>query len=510
MASPSENLAKSLESLRKRQGNPGTAAIRSRDLSRTDRERLLKNGFLKEVIKGWYVPARPDETRGESTAWYATFWTFCAAYLSERFGSDWSLSPEQSLELHAGNWTVPAQLLVRAKNAGNKVTNLPHGTSLFDVKANLPSPEDSLEVEGLRLFSIEYALVAAGPTFFKQSPTSARAALAMLRDASPLLSKLLEGGHSAIAGRLAGACRNVGRKKIANEIVETMQAAGYSVRESDPFEDGVSIQFAQAGTSPHLTRIRLLWQTMRESVIETFPPAPGLPKARKRYLKSVDEVYANDAYNSLSIEGYKVTPALIERVRTGDWNPDGIETDRAHRDAMARGYWQSFQAVRSSVEAALQGANPGQVADSDHGSWYRKLFAPSVTAGLLAPADLAGYRRGQVYIRGSMHVPVKREAVAESMEALFALLSSEESAPARVVLGHFFFVFIHPYMDGNGRIGRFLMNLMLASGGYPWTVIPVEERTRYMQTLEEASVRQNIKPFAQFIATLVRERLESS
>jgi len=39
-----------------------------------------------------------------------------------------------------------------------------------------------------------------------------------------------------------------------------------------------------------------------------------------------------------------------------------------------------------------------------------------------------------------------------------------------MVLGHFVFVYIHPYLDGNGRIGRFLMNLMLAAGGYPWTV----------------------------------------
>jgi len=464
----------------------------------------MKNGFLQEVMKGWYVPARPDETKGESTAWYASFWKFCAAYLSERFGSDWSLSPEQSLELLVGNWTVPAQLLVRAKNAGNKVTNLPHGTSLFDIKANLPSPEDSLEVEGLRLFSLENALVSAGPTFFKQSPTSARAALAMLPDASTLLSKLLDGGHSAVAGRLAGACRNIGRTKIADEIIDTMKAAGYSVRESDPFEDGVSVQFAQAGASPYASRINLLWQTMREQVTEIFPPAPGLPKAKKRYVKAVDAVYTTDAYNSLSIEGYRVTPALIERVRSGNWNPDDTETDRAHRDAMAaRGYWQSFQAVRSSIQAVLEGDNPGKVADSDHGSWYRELFAPSVTAGLLAPADLAGYRRGQVYIRGSMHVPVKREAVAECMEALFELLSSEELAAVRVVLGHFFFVFIHPYRDGNGRIGRFLMNLMLASGGYPWTVIPVETRTDYMQALEDASVRQNIKPFAQFIAKLV-------
>lgn len=58
-------------------------------------------------------------------------------------------------------------------------------------------------------------------------------------------------------------------------------------------------------------------------------------------------------------------------------------------------------------------------------------------------------------------------------------------------------------MGGNGRIGRLLMNLMLPSGGYPWTVIPVEERDSYLNALEQASVNQNIEPFAKFIAYLV-------
>src|ERR1700686_5858116 len=139
MASPPEKLAQSLEVLRKLQTTEGAGAIRARDLSRTHRERLLRNGFLQEVIKGWYIPSRPDEVKGESTAWYASFWRFCADYLEERFGTEWCLSPEQSLSLHAGNWTVPRQLVVRSSRAGNKVMPLPHGTSMLDLRAALPA-----------------------------------------------------------------------------------------------------------------------------------------------------------------------------------------------------------------------------------------------------------------------------------------------------------------------------------------------------------------------------------
>src|ERR1051325_1933496 len=135
------------------------------------------------------------------------------------------------------------------------------------------------------------------------------------------------------------------------------------------------------------------------------------------------------------------------------------------------------------------------------------MFAPSVAAGLLPASDLAGYRNGQVFIRNSMHVPLNKEAVRDSMPAFFDLLRAEEHPAVRVVLGHFVFVYIHPYMDGNGRMGRFLMNLMLASGGYPWTVIPVADRRIYFEALEKASVGDDIVPFTAFLAGLVKKGL---
>ncbi len=503
MATPSEKLAESLQALRHVQDERG-AAIRSRDLSRTHRERLLKNGFLQKVMKGWYVPVRPDEDVGESTAWYASYWDFCAAYLNERFGDDWSLSPEQSLLLHAGNWAVPPQLLVRAPKAGNKPVSLPHGTSLFEVRAELPERSQTEERSGLRLFSVPAALVASAPNVFRHYPTDMRVALSMIRDASEVLSVLLEGGHSKIAGRLAGAFRNIRKDKIADEIVKTMRVADYKVYEEDPFEAQAPFAIDTRERSPYVNRIRLMWQQMRADIVGKFSEAKGVAGGTKQYLARVDDVYVTDAYHSLSIEGYQVNPELIERVRSGDWNTDANDEDRERRDALAaRGYWQAFQVVRESVSKVLDGEDAGAVVENDHSEWYRELFAPSVAAGLLRPADLAGYRNHQVYIRRSMHVPPRYEAVRDCMPAFFKLLREEEDSAVRVVLGHFVFVYIHPYMDGNGRMGRFLMNVMLASGGYPWTVVPVEQRETYLAALEEASVKQNIVPFTEFLSGLV-------
>jgi len=503
MARPAEKLANALEALERLQTN-GLVAIRSVDLSRLDRERLVEAGFLKEVMRGWYIPARPDEPAGESTAWFASFWEFVTAYLTERLGSDWILAPDQSLLLHSGNRTVPQQLLVRAPGGRNKPTELIHGTSLIDTRLSLPADRDrTVTADGVRIYRAEAALVAASPQFYLNYPTDARTALAAQRDASALLERLLDGGHSVVAGRLAGAFRNIGRNRIADDISGTMKSAGYDVRESDPFSHPLAYPLPR-DPSPAANRIRLMWQDLREQLIGLFPE-PAHRNDAAAYLAEVEENYVNDAYNSLSIEGYRVSPGLIERVRGGNWDPEFNEDDRAHRDAMAaRGYWQSFQAVKSSLTEILAGRNAGDVADRDHPVWYRELFAPSVAAGIIKPSDLAGYRSNAVFIRGSRHVPLGPDAVRDAMPVFFDLLRDEPDPAVRVVLGHFVFVYIHPYIDGNGRIGRFLMNAMMASGGYPWTIIPVDRRDQYMTVLETASTSGELRPFGEFIAGLIK------
>lgn len=102
------------------------------------------------------------------------------------------------------------------------------------------------------------------------------------------------------------------------------------------------------------------------------------------------------------------------------------------------------------------------------------------------------------------------EVVRDVIPVLFELLRSEEDAGVRAVLGHFTFVYIHLYMDGNGRIGRFLFNTVLASGGYSWTLVPVEQRDVYMAALERASVDGDIQDFASFLGALVEKGIKSN
>jgi hypothetical protein len=475
---PNEKLATSLSELRKLQAG-GRRVFQSKEFGRVHRERLVKNGFLREVLKGWLITTSPGTDTGDTTPWYTSFWEFCAQYCEKRFGTDWNLSPEQSLLLHVENTVVPTQILVYAKKGANNLTNLPFGTSILDLKQKAklrPVPRDLILKDGLRLFNPTAALVKVSEHFFRHSSIAAQVALNSVRDPSELLGRLLEGGHSGIASRLAGAFRRVRRDSVADQIVKTMRSAGYDVRELDPFAPQLRLAALAPGVPPVVGRIRALWDSTREVVLEVAPASPGLPKNKKAYLSFVDDIYKSDAYHSLSIEGYTVTPELIERVRAGDWNPDGDRNDRSSLDALAaRGYWQAFQAVRSSVAKLIAGADAGALVREEHRDWYREMFQPSVAAGLLGPAALAGYRTQSVYLRGSRHVPPRWESVPDAMDVLFDKLEQEKGAFLRAVLGHWLLGYIHPYHDGNGRMARFLMNAMLASGGYPWSVIRVED-----------------------------------
>jgi len=475
--------------------------VRSSDMQRLDRERLQRAGWLQPIMKGWYLYGlSPDARPGSTTLWYGHFWDFARFYLSDRFGKDYCLSAECSLDLHTGATTIPRQVVAMTAASGANTLSLPHGTSLlvYPDPGNLPA--DPARLNGLQVMSLPQALCRATPRYFEASPMNAELALRMAEPVA-LSRALLQGAHTRAASRLMGAYQFIGESKRAARIKDDMAAAGYRISPVNPFQtDRPLLGSGYSAPSPLVGRLQALWEGMRKTVIEVFPTAPGLPRARKSYLGQIADIYQHDAYNSLSIEGYQVTPELIEKVRLGEWNPDASSQDREQVAAMAaRGYYETFQLVERDISAILTGASAADIVTDNLQDWYRALFSASVQAGILEAADLAGFRNRPVFIRGSSHVPPPHETLMDGMDTLFTLLNQEKVPAVRAVLGHFLFVFIHPYPDGNGRLGRFLMNAMLASGGYPWTVIRLKRRTQYMDSLEQASVDGDIRPFSEFI-----------
>lgn len=474
--------------------------MRGPDIARSDRLLLAKRGFLVEIIKGWYALTTPQAETGDTSFWHAHFWGFASAYLRHRFGSDYSVSAEHSLDLWTGNTHTPSQVIVIAGKGGTSTVELPNRTSflLYEDKKNLPHP--TVIKRGVQVMPLALALVRVSPGFFRHSVTNAEIALRLVRPED--LSRVLLGGAGspAAAGRLVGAFRHCGLEEQADRLAADLAAAGVEFVEINPFAAAPQLPAGLLFTSPYVGRLKALWLHMRPVVNEIFPAGPGGLSA-DACLRRAAEIYSHDAYHSLSIEGYQVTPELIARIAAADWDPETEGKDKGQVDAMAaKGYYEAFQAVLPSLREILGGQPAPTIVNRDLPAWYRALFSPSVQAGLLPAYALAGYRNDPVFIRGSEHVPPPPEAVPELLDTLFALLAAEPSAGVQAVLGHFLFVYIHPYADGNGRIGRFILNALLASGGYPWTVIRVEHRKAYMAALEKASVRHDIGDFTRFVA----------
>lgn len=508
MATPNEKLADALLVLHQAQGQNNRKVFKTDEFSRTNRERLLRFGFLVEATKGWLYLANPNAKPGDTTPWIASLWEFCSTYANARYGNDWHVTAEQSLLLATAHTMIPAQVVLCSPKASNTSIQLPFRNSIFNLTSKPADPADIETVDGIRRLRVPFALTVVPEGFFKEHQLSAQLALKQVRSASEVLGTLLDRGASTVAGRLAGAFRHVGNAKFADEIVGAMTSMRYDVREQNPFDPNV-VPVVLPNANPVAGRIAALWQSCRQVVIDRMPPAPGLPAEPDQYMSQVEDVYKSDAYHSLSIEGYSVTEELIERVRAGAWNPEANPEDEKNRDALAaRGYWEAFQLVKNSVAEILQGGDAAEIVERDHNAWYRAMFAPSVAANILRARDLAGYRNHPVFIVTSDYVPPRAEAVMDGMTALFEQIRNEPEPNVRAVLGHWLFGYIHPYPDGNGRAGRFLLNALLASGGYPWTIVRMEDRGEYLAALNAASIRGNIGPFADLMARRVAAALE--
>lgn len=120
------------------------------------------------------------------------------------------------------------------------------------------------------------------------------------------------------------------------------------------------------------------------------------------------------------------------------------------------------------------------------------------------------YRKNNVLISGSKHRSVEYMLVEEKMGELLSWYnaSKEQLQPVELAaLFHFKYVYIHPFIDGNGRTARLLMNLILLRNGYPMAIIKNEDRSEYMKALEMASVNGQTDAFVSVIARAVDSSL---
>ncbi|MDD5337149.1 MAG: Fic family protein [Candidatus ainarchaeum sp.] len=125
------------------------------------------------------------------------------------------------------------------------------------------------------------------------------------------------------------------------------------------------------------------------------------------------------------------------------------------------------------------------------------------------PQNAGYYRMGAVRISGTDYAPPNAAKVPILMQEVYRMLNTREGEPVETAAKiHQKFVDIHPFIDGNGRTARLLLNLYLMRNGYPPVIILRAERKKYIRTIMQARLENEITHFANFVAKAVERSLD--
>lgn len=208
-----------------------------------------------------------------------------------------------------------------------------------------------------------------------------------------------------------------------------------------------------------------------------------------------DELILRWTYNSNAIEGNTLT--LQETKVALEGITIGGKTIREHFEAI------NHKEAILYVESLVKDNEPLT-------EWEIK----SIHALVLKNIDndnMGKYRNINVLISGAEHRPVDHLNISDKMSSFMQWYTSvgQTLHPVeRAAKVHVDFVGIHPFIDGNGRTSRLLMNLELMKNGFPPVVIKVEDRLAYYQTLDTAHVSNDYKPFIDLVIKAVEESFE--
>lgn len=209
-----------------------------------------------------------------------------------------------------------------------------------------------------------------------------------------------------------------------------------------------------------------------------------------------------DVYHSTTVEGYNITPEEVSKLL--DEHELDISKEKRITDFLAvKGYAMAFDFLIKKIKNDF--GHP-KINEQLIKNIQTHLWTPNVNYGIFDEKNLGLYRNEPVYIRNSFYVPPNWRKVPEMMNSYIELISQIKNKIYYSVLSHGDLVKIHPFVDGNGRTARFLMNYILLCSGYKWVTIRNDHRDAYFRTLEQAQTQGEIIPFAKFIINLIEQK----
>ena len=222
----------------------------------------------------------------------------------------------------------------------------------------------------------------------------------------------------------------------------------------------------------------------------------------KPFPKEIDERLKEDlvvlwTYNSTAIEGstlsLKETAILLEEgIAVGNKPLTDYLAAKGHRDAINLLFGWVAETKREIRESDI-------------------LELHKATMKGIVEKYIGAYRPVQVYLRGSSFLPPPPNKVPKLMGEFIYKLNRNPNKYGPITLSalsHLEFESIHPFVDGNGRVGRLLANWVLMQGGYPPIIISKRERLRYLRLLEQAQTKSNFYPLVVFFKKKVLEALD--
>lgn len=236
---------------------------------------------------------------------------------------------------------------------------------------------------------------------------------------------------------------------------------------------------------------------IKESLIPIIESKLELLKKRRSLtegeLERLNEEFLTEyTYNSNAIEGNTLT------LRETDMVLRGLTIDqkslKEHLEVI--GHKEAFDYVRQLVSESVQMSE--KVIKDIH---YLVLADKKEDRGI--------YRKVPVRIMGAAHEPVQPYLIIPKMEELLEQYkNSKEDIVTKLARFHIEFEGIHPFIDGNGRTGRLLVNLELMKAGYPPIDIKFTDRLKYYQAFDEYYLKNNISAMADMFARYLNQKMD--
>jgi len=475
------------------------------------RDYLRKRRLIFKVSRGCWILKRPEDEIDD--VFPLLYWQAIEQILSNH---KWSLRGESALSAYIGDQAAQKHLIVKTQDKTNRTISLPlsfeielrhdpHFDERLIKKQDVAGRQVPIAIPELVLVDVnkfplkEVRSFIAGTVFDKRM-------LGAIYATSP---------KPVIFRRLIGLAKDAKRPDLAAVLKKIIEEhTHYQVVKKKKEKIEPSSEKPAVLSPPWVIRqeqqTKEFEDTLNKHLRSKIARIKKQPLAQ--LLKQAREHKKYDTYHSTSLEGYRITPEDVDMWLSGrapkEEKGEGADYLEKLKNRMAIvGYSEAFDFI---LAGAKKDFGKPHITEDFIKDTYSNLFKPSTDAGIVDYYSLTTYRNMPVYIRGTRYTPPSHEKLPELMASYAKLVGGIKNPVVRAILAHYFFVTIHPYLDGNGRTGRLLMNYLLLSAGFSWVTIKTDQRGEYFEALAKAQLDEGILPFGEFILSILKEASEGA